>query len=275
MTNTSLWKEMPCSDSGDRYFHTSTLYKDYIITHAGRSEKSDKNLRDFVILNLKTGQYEPFKLEGDQPIQRYRHSACLFDSNRILIFGGFHDGILNDTAIVTIEETTPLTLTYKKITTTGGEDLKRCSHTANVYKNKMYVFGGRHHNNPVRSNNELWSLDLETFIWERCETDGDEPCSRTTHCSAVFKDEFYIFGGYSDSAESKLNDCYFLSFETMTWESFEPDGITFLSRYGACSAVLGDTLYITGGYYGNKDKNYEALSYNFGKPLIYEIFKTS
>jgi len=81
-------------------------------------------------------------------------------------------------------------LTYKKITTTGGENLLRCGHSANVYKNKMFVFGGRLENKPVKSTNELWSLNLgnypltdsssiicgiETFHWELCETIGDLP----------------------------------------------------------------------------------------------------
>ncbi len=105
-TNNNLtWKYLPCSSSEDRYYHTSTLFKNYIITYGGYSKKLKEYL-GFKIWNLDGGSYKDLILEGDKPSYRYRHSACLFDSDKILIFGGF-DGqkVLNDTAVVTIKET--------------------------------------------------------------------------------------------------------------------------------------------------------------------------
>ncbi len=45
---------------------------------------------------------------------------------------------------------------------TNGEWLKRCSHSADIYQDKMYVFGGRCEEDPWEANNELWALDLST-----------------------------------------------------------------------------------------------------------------
>ncbi len=99
------WKELPYPSSEDRNLHTSTLFKNYIITFGGYSNKS-KAFLGFTILNLNSGSYEDFILKGDKISQRSKHSACLLDMNKILIFGGFTgDKILNDTVMITIKET--------------------------------------------------------------------------------------------------------------------------------------------------------------------------
>jgi len=138
-----IWKEVPISSFEDRSFHTSTLYEKHLIIYGGTSLSLKKYLNDIKIFNMETLSYEDFKQEGDEPSSRSGHSACLFDSNKILLFGGTNGGLLHDRAIITIKETKPLTLIYEKITTTGADDLVRSHHSANIYKNKMYVFGGR------------------------------------------------------------------------------------------------------------------------------------
>jgi len=103
--NNPIWKEISCVHPKDRCFHTSTLVENYIITYGGYSWTLKKYL-GIKILNLNKCSYEAFLFEGDEPLYRNRHSACLLDSNKILIFGGSVNGdILNDTAIITIRET--------------------------------------------------------------------------------------------------------------------------------------------------------------------------
>jgi len=265
------WRNLQCSSSGDRYFHTSVLYKEYMITYGGYSDKEEDTLGDIKVLNLKKRCYETFNLKGEIPPPRYRHSACLIDSNKILVFGGFHKNILSDPAIITIEDTTPLTLTYKSVKTTGGDNFVRCSHSADVYNNKMYLFGGRHQNNPVRSNNELWSLDLETWTWKICETTGEQPEARTTHISAIYNGKLYIFGGYSDSKGCKIEGCHVLSLDTMKWENLVPEGKRFKARYGALSAVYENRIYIVGGYYGPPKVSKEIICYDFDTNVLSKI----
>ncbi len=103
--NSPTWKEIPCVNSGDRSFHTSTLFKNYIITYGGYSDTLEIYF-GIKILNLNKCSFENFLIEGDKPLHRNRHSACLLDSNKILIFGGYaNHGVFNDTAIITIKET--------------------------------------------------------------------------------------------------------------------------------------------------------------------------
>jgi len=268
------WNKISCSSSGDRYFHSSTLFKDYIITYGGRSEKTNEKFNDIKVLNLKTSQWQSFRLEGTQPITRSRHSACLYDTNKIIIYGGYNNNILKQTSIITIQSTDPLVLRYEDIETTGGDNFRRCSHTADIYNNQMYVFGGRCQEDPWAASNQLWALNLKTFTWRECETNGDVPDTRTTHCSAVYGNKLFIFGGYSEYRECKINTMAFLNFDTMRWESFEPKGVYFEGRYGASVCQFEDKLYIFGGFYGSKGFENDCLAYDFESNTM-EQFETN
>ncbi len=107
MLTKNTWKEVPFSGFPDRCAHTSTLFKQYIITYGGYSLKLNSVVKETIeIFNLEKGQLEKFNLKGDKPQTIHRHSACLIDSNKILIFGGYRKRqVINDIAIITIEET--------------------------------------------------------------------------------------------------------------------------------------------------------------------------
>jgi len=105
MMKNRLWEEIPNLSFDNRTNHTSTLFQDYIITHAGCPQNAIDIFNDIKILNLKTGSFEEFILQGDQPSKRESHSACLFATNKILLFGGFGGKVLHDVAIISIEKT--------------------------------------------------------------------------------------------------------------------------------------------------------------------------
>jgi len=98
-----IWKKIPHLGPEPRSSHTSTLFQDYIITYGGTAEGYKSVKSDIKVLNLKTCSFEDFSLEGDQPSKREDHTACLFDTNKILVFGGYdvnEDLVLNDTVII-------------------------------------------------------------------------------------------------------------------------------------------------------------------------------
>jgi len=55
---------------------------------------------------------------------------------------------------------------WKVIKAQGEEQLFRASHSAHIYNNKMYVFGGW--DKTGQSSKELWTLDLSKFFCKRC-----------------------------------------------------------------------------------------------------------
>lgn len=44
----------------------------------------------------------------------------------------------------------------------GSNRLFRCRHSANIYNDKMYVFGGQ--NQELNATNQLWQLDLSELL---------------------------------------------------------------------------------------------------------------
>jgi len=76
-------------------------------------------------------------------------------------------------------------------------DLSRSCHTAQVFENKMYVFGGLNAEN--KATNELWSLDLNDFKWTKCLQKGDVPSAHCENASALIGNKMCIFGNGSFS----------------------------------------------------------------------------
>ena len=102
---------------------------------------------------------------------------------------------------------------------------------------------------------------MTTSTWEKIDATGDIPSARDKHCSFVYKDQLYIFGGFGPQPEDPENDDSSVAF---TWfnqlHCFNPINKTFqiVVSKGNCpppvaafgSAVLSHdkpTLYIFGG----------------------------
>ena len=72
-------------------------------------------------------------------------------------------------------------------------------HTACLYNNKIYVFGGLPREPTVRTN-EIMALDLSTHSWSKVRATGQKPESRFQHCAAVDDGYLYVFGGVLNTA---------------------------------------------------------------------------
>lgn len=85
-------------------------------------------------------------------------------------------------------------------------------HTADCYKNKIYVFRGGDGKDYL---NDLHELDTEAMQWTRPKADGCGPPPRANHSSSLIKQNLYIFGGWDGS--KRLNDLYVLDLDQMMW----------------------------------------------------------
>ena len=82
--------------------------------------------------------------------------------------------------------------TYTTIETFG--DIPNFSgHSINIYKKKIYLFGGEDKNKLF--NNDIYELDLDNYNWKKILTDGDKPKPRLNHCSNIINNCLYIFSG--------------------------------------------------------------------------------
>ena len=121
----------------------------------------------------------------------------------------------------------------------------RSAHSAVVYKNEMYIFGGW---NGYQSLNDFYSLNLDTLEWKQIQSENG-PSKRRMHSCAVYNCKMYLFGGYDESrpAES-FNELHCFDFETQTWKEVPCQGKIPKGRSRAGAIVVGNNMYIIGGW---------------------------
>lgn len=133
----------------------------------------------------------------------------------------------------------------------------RYRHTAVVYNDAMYIFGGV--DKTQTRYNDLHRFDFNTQVWEMIQCTGAIPSGRTFHVATVINDSLIITGGYDGS--QRLNDAYaiYLGIEkpktlseicsNYIRENFlaiaesDPDGIEQLPNFLIESHIFGMSQY--------------------------------
>ncbi|GFR48646.1 hypothetical protein Agub_g10599 [Astrephomene gubernaculifera] len=151
----------------------------------------------------------------------------------------------------------------------------RSAHQAVVVKNTMLVFGGEFTSpNQERFHHykDLWRLDLTTWEWDCLPSKGG-PSARSGHRMVLqpLKNRLLLFGGFYDTGRDVkyYNDLWELNLETMKWTSLGVGpagnagaGAPWPSPRSGCGlAVVGDTLWVFGGYSKAKDEEDEELEH--------------
>eukprot|EP01147_Barroeca_monosierra_P008382 gene8383-10202_t len=105
---------------------------------------------------------------------------------------------------------------------------------------------------------DLWVLKgLDgTPKWEPVAAKGDVPCKREGHTMCFCKDlsVFVVFGGSDDQQEKEFNDVYLLD-KTLTWKKAATTGKAPAPRLNHAAAIVGQDLYIFGGFEDGEAKN--------------------
>lgn len=98
---------------------------------------------------------------------------------------------------------------------------KRYGHTAVVYGNKVYIWGGR---NDKASCSVLFCFDTEWHCWTAPKTTGTIPMGRDGHSACVWKNYMIVFGGYEDESATFAKTMYYLDLDKMHWSYVPPKG---------------------------------------------------
>jgi len=130
---------------------------------------------------------------------------------------------------------------------TAYPDIGRTRHSASIYENSLYIFGGKDEKKLTAKT--LLRLNLITLAWETCVTTGFQPDARHGHSSIVNKDKMYVFGGYYPQQISGvyLNEVLRLDFGSLRWEKLEPKGVPPIARDAICVQEHDQDIYIFGG----------------------------
>jgi len=154
-----------------------------------------------------------------------RTCCCgIFDpqGNRLLIFGGFKDGILFPIDLNELWEFSFRTFEWKDITPSGDKPSPR-SYASAVYdsvNNRMVVFGGFSGRILVYDEyQDTWTFEFNTDEFVDRTNPVLNPSDRSAHAAVydAFTQRMFIFGGGAVVGTSFKNDVWSLGMDDFTW----------------------------------------------------------
>jgi len=178
------------------------------------------------------------------PLPRDRHVAVVYNRS-IYIFGGY-DGFnrVNDFFEYNVDCDS-----WQEVIFDGrdGPPTPRHSHSAVVYEDCLYVFGGYDGN----YKNDFYKFNFTKNHWSKIKHNDSEiwPSSRYRTSCTVVGDKMYMFGGHD--GQQQLNDFYYYHFNMKKWflinypKSFGPS-----PRDSHILAHSDDSIFLFGGSSG-------------------------
>lgn len=181
--------------------HTACVWNNCMYIFGGYEEASDAFARTVFYLDLTRMHWRYVCTTGMEPSVRDFHTTVCI-KNRIYLFGGRGTSYMN--SFTNIIETYSNVLWYFDLTTftwhkpdvTGDIPCGRRSHSAFVYDDKMYIFGGY---NAIEGKhfNDLYEFDPSILRWRKIEAPGEEPCERRRQACVLVGNRVFLFGGTS------------------------------------------------------------------------------
>eukprot|EP01060_Flectonema_neradi_P037606 TRINITY_DN7614_c0_g1_i1.p1 TRINITY_DN7614_c0_g1~~TRINITY_DN7614_c0_g1_i1.p1 ORF type:complete len:414 (+),score=45.68 TRINITY_DN7614_c0_g1_i1:49-1290(+) len=187
-----------------------------------------------------------------QHVVRNKHTAVLHD-NKMITFGG-HDlkenSFLGDLLVFDVAKSRWVPPSeYAEAEQHGNRPSCRRAHSAGVIGDKMIIFGGFSGDKCL---NDIYSLDLNTYIWSKITPTGQSPCARGGHSSVVHNNSLLIFGGW-DTSLKYHNDVWKLVCDFQNsifkWVQVTPTTSTIPGgRVGHRSVLCNNKMIVFGGY---------------------------
>ncbi|TVY29995.1 Tip elongation aberrant protein [Lachnellula hyalina] len=254
------WSRAPVSGASHTSLraHTSTLIGSNIYIFGGCDSRSCFN--ELYVVDADAFYFSSPHVCGDIPVP-LRAMTCTAVGKKLIVFGGgdgpvyYNDVYVLDT--VNFRWTKPII---------GGDrqPSKRRAHTACLYRNGIYIFGG---GDGVRALNDVWRLDVadtNKMSWKLISApssvsseDENKPKARGYHTSNMVGSKLIIFGG-SDGGEC-FRDVWVFDVET---KAFSPVRIPLsYPRLSHTATIVGSYLFVIGGHDGVEYSN-EVLLLN-------------
>lgn len=178
-----------------------------------------------------------------EPFARRSALTALVWKDSLYTFGGwngFSRTWYNDVNCLDL-----VTMEWRVIQCKGIPPRERTSHSAVIFQDSMYVFGGFSGEEYL---NDLHQFDFKTETWKEIskECKGSVPAPRSRFCAAVHGECMFLLGGWNKVGY--FNDFHCFNFRTKTWTSISSGNfkIPSISQYSL--AVSEEFLYIFGGF---------------------------
>lgn len=213
--------------------------------------------------------------------------TCTAVGKKLIVFGG-GDGpaYYNDVYVL---DTVNFRWTKPKIGgVEGGKGpSKRRAHTAALYRNGIYVFGG---GDGVRALNDVWRLDVadtNKMSWKLISPpsvhltgggeksgqveDKSKPKPRGYHTANMVGSKLIIYGG-SDGGEC-FRDVWIFDVDTLLFTSVSMSSTNSYPRLSHTATIVGSYLFVIGGHdgveYCNEVLLLNLVTMNWDKRKVY------
>ncbi|EGG13735.1 Kelch repeat-containing protein [Cavenderia fasciculata] len=249
LNNSSSFLSIKPKRPTPRLCPSSILYDKYMYVYGGDNGYKDQFLsligdvkNDLWRYNLESRIWEEILYSGMKP-KLTEHTSVLYNG-KIIMFGGSTGCSPQYSSIVYQYDINLNSLTVFE--TKGNGPSPRSAHTAIVYNDNMYVFGGW---DGCKSNNKLYSLDLLTKHWSLVTVSGTIPHQRRAHCSLFYNHSLYLFGGFdTDKPASYFNSMFKLDLDTCIWEELKCGGDVPSGRSRSSMIEHKGKFYLYGGW---------------------------
>jgi Rab9 effector protein with kelch motifs len=138
--------------------------------------------------------------------------------------------------------------TWTNRTTSTTKPSSRSGHTSIVYNGQMVMFAGRGYESGNIFYNDVWTLNLTSYVWKQLTTSTTKPGARDQHSSILYDEQMVVFGG--DSNYVFKNDVWTLNLTSYIWKQLT----TSTTKPGARdqhSSILYDKQMVVFGGDGN------------------------
>ncbi|XP_054263480.1 kelch domain-containing protein 3 [Macrosteles quadrilineatus] len=192
---------------GARDGHSACVIGDDMYIFGGFEDDEDRFSQDVYKLCLRTFTWSYVYTTGDPPSYRDFHSATAI-GNRMFVFGGRGDQTAPQHSMMEIYCNSIVYLDvvekkWCKPATTGDIPVGRRSHSAFVYKDHIYIFGGFNSLKGMHFN-DLHRFNPYTMTWQCLQPLGEPPSKRRRQSCVVSGSRMYLFGGTSPVREDEL-----------------------------------------------------------------------
>ncbi|KAH6609353.1 hypothetical protein Trco_002699 [Trichoderma cornu-damae] len=246
------WSKAPVSGSPHSKLraHTTTMIGSNVYVFGGCDAKTCFNT--LYVLDADSFYWSVPHVVGDIPMP-LRAMTCTAVGKKLVVFGG-GDGPSYYNNVYVLDT---VNFRWSKPRIVGDKlPSERRSHTACLYKNGIFVFGG---GDGVRALNDIWRLDvsdMSKMSWRLISSAEKplpgsrerQPKARGYHTANMVGSKLIIYGG-SDGSEC-FDDVWIYDVEWHVWK-LASIPITF-RRLSHTATVVGSYLFVIGGHDGHE-----------------------
>ncbi|KAK3863462.1 hypothetical protein Pcinc_030769 [Petrolisthes cinctipes] len=211
-TNTHRWS-VPKVDGSipeARDGHSACVINDRMYIFSGYLEYMEAYTQDVHTLNLRTMSWSYVRTTGQHPVYRDFHTATGVDGVMYVwggreVASGTYDTQANEEYGSDLHALDTTTNRWSVVPCSGHIPIGRRSHSAFVFRDHIYVFGG-FNSQAERHFNDLHRYDPSTNHWERVKPLGKGPCPRRRQSCCLVGSKMFLFGGTSpkDNYEDEI-----------------------------------------------------------------------